>query len=77
MTFARCSGEDLADIHDNLVDAHIENNELPDRSFACNFTRAKFLHAKRGIIFLYYKNACEKFTLSRVNFCSVNFVLCC
>ena len=30
--------------------------EPPDRSFACNFTRAKFLHAKRGIIFLYYKN---------------------
>ena len=42
--------------------------EFPDRSFACNFTRAKFLHAKRGIIFSYYKNACKKITLSRVNF---------
>ena len=30
--------------------------KAPDRSFACNFTRAKFLQAKRGIIFVYYKN---------------------
>ena len=40
--------------------AHLLSVAQPDRSFACNFTRAKFLHAKRGIIFLYYKNACKK-----------------
>ena len=33
---------------------------IPDRSFACNFTRAKFLHAKRGIIFYTTKMWCKK-----------------
>ena len=42
--------------------------DVPVRSFACNFTRSPNLHAKNSIINLYSKLVCKKFTRFSVNF---------